>query len=199
MIGEYQLSSGTKLDNAGERVTLVDSVGAVIRDFTYNDKHPWPEAADGDGYSLTLIAPESNPDHGVAGNWRSSVSTGGTPGTSDSVALAGDPDTDGDDDGLTAFLEHALGSSDAVAGMAEVDLFTDPGGDLVFRFRRNLAADDVTYTVQVSTNLLDWVAPGPEFSFESETVVAGGRSEVEWRGTRTGGLRWFVRLHLQSR
>ena len=59
------------LDNDGERVALADATGTLIVAFTYNDKHPWPESADGDGYSLTLIAPGTNPDHGDPLNWRS--------------------------------------------------------------------------------------------------------------------------------
>ena len=36
--------------------------------------------ADGDGFSLELISPESNPDHNDAKNWQLSSVAGGSPG-----------------------------------------------------------------------------------------------------------------------
>jgi hypothetical protein len=72
--GEY---SG-RLDNAGERVRLLDGEGGVILDFTYKTFSPWPESADGTGPSLEVIDPETYLSSPF--NWRASLASGGTPG-----------------------------------------------------------------------------------------------------------------------
>jgi len=67
-----------KLANSGERIALVDANGVIIDAVTYDDDNPWPEAADGDGFSLVIE------DAGLANdlvfNWQVSASNGGTPG-----------------------------------------------------------------------------------------------------------------------
>jgi hypothetical protein len=62
-----------------------------------------------------------------------------------------------DYDGLTAWLEYAIGTSDAssASGPGATSLERDVIG-LAFTFSRNLAADDVIYTVETSTDLLNW-------------------------------------------
>ena len=73
-------ANSTNLDNSGERLQLVDALGAVIRDFSYNDQPPWPTSPDGEGPCLVLIRPETNPDHSIGTNWRASATLGGSPG-----------------------------------------------------------------------------------------------------------------------
>ncbi|NRB28267.1 MAG: CotH kinase family protein, partial [Roseibacillus sp.] len=68
------------LNNDGERLIITDSNGAVVLDLTYNDADPWPISADGDGYSLVLINPESQPDLNDPASWRTSASGHGNPG-----------------------------------------------------------------------------------------------------------------------
>ena len=46
--GEFAPS---RLDNAGERIHLVNALGATIQDFTYNDSLPWPTESGFPGYS----------------------------------------------------------------------------------------------------------------------------------------------------
>jgi hypothetical protein len=72
-----------RLDNAGERLTLVGAGGLLLRDFAYDDKLPWPPAADGSGYSLVLLEPAANPDHAQPANWSASPLIGGSPGGAD--------------------------------------------------------------------------------------------------------------------
>ena len=80
-IGEF--NNGTSLSNGGERLHLVDLANNNIKEFSYDDKFPWPEKADGEGFSLVLIQPQNNPDHSNFNNWIQSSSIQGSPGTED--------------------------------------------------------------------------------------------------------------------
>jgi len=65
------------LSGAGELIRLFDQTGNLIDSLTYDDEHPWPTAADGNGPTLELINPGN--DNSYASNW--SVSFGfGSPG-----------------------------------------------------------------------------------------------------------------------
>jgi hypothetical protein len=117
------------LANNGERMQLVDTNSAVIRDFFYDDDTPWPETADGDGPSLVLRAPAANPDHANATNWTVSVQPGGMPSGSPASQtfaawrgllwnplnatnnLVSGPAADPDGDGACNYLEYVFGSS----------------------------------------------------------------------------------------
>ncbi|MFT5407546.1 MAG: hypothetical protein ACI9NC_000251 [Verrucomicrobiales bacterium] len=114
-----------------------------------------------------------------------------TPGGSDATTFAGDPNADGDNDGSTAFLEYFLGSSDAVANSdglptIETGLFDDGTGTLrpypTFSFQINLAADDVTYEVQRSTDLAagTWTS-ATTGSYISMTDNDDGTATAVWR------------------
>jgi hypothetical protein len=81
-------ANATSLSNGGEHVLLLGADNSVIKDFTYNNKAPWPASADGLGPCLVLINPTSNPDHTNAGNWRPSTVIGGTPGASDATSYS---------------------------------------------------------------------------------------------------------------
>ncbi|MCB1100450.1 MAG: lamin tail domain-containing protein, partial [Verrucomicrobiae bacterium] len=70
----------SQLSNSGERLKLSFGAGLGLRDFDYNDKAPWPETADGDGFSLVLKDPASNPDHSDGSNWIASATLNGNPG-----------------------------------------------------------------------------------------------------------------------
>ena len=77
--GEY---SG-QLDNGGERITLISTSTDTIFSIKYNDKSPWPESPDGEGYSL--VPKELNPtgDLNDPLNWRASYEINGSPGKDD--------------------------------------------------------------------------------------------------------------------
>ncbi|MBN1672820.1 MAG: lamin tail domain-containing protein [Kiritimatiellae bacterium] len=72
---------GGGLDNAGERISLLDCDGRTVCSVRYNDKDPWPETADGEGFSLVAVDP--NAELNDAGNWRASNLIGGSPGYDD--------------------------------------------------------------------------------------------------------------------
>ena len=75
-----------QLSNSGERITLVNAAGISVISLEYKDSAPWPESADGSGFSLVprrLLPgmPLSDPS-----GWRASFSVGGSPGSSDPEA-----------------------------------------------------------------------------------------------------------------
>lgn len=70
-----------KLSNKGEKLVLADGAGRVVASVRYNDKMPWPETADGGGYSLVLDNPAGDPDNGLS--WAPSNELNGTPGKDD--------------------------------------------------------------------------------------------------------------------
>ncbi|HKQ39498.1 MAG TPA: lamin tail domain-containing protein [Verrucomicrobiae bacterium] len=67
-----------RLDNGGERLTILDPRGHTVLSLDYNDANGWPTAADGRGYSLEIVDPNGDPDDPA--NWRASTSVNGTPG-----------------------------------------------------------------------------------------------------------------------
>ncbi|MGI9241158.1 MAG: CotH kinase family protein, partial [Verrucomicrobiales bacterium] len=188
--GEFAPS---KLDNAGERIHLVDALGATIQDFTYNDKSPWPAEAGFPGYSLVLITGgTSMPDLTLAENWRSSSELGGNPDTSDSTPLVGDPVADSDGDDLKLLLEHALGTSDdngdqgpdafgASVEAIEVDDITSDY--LVVTFQRQLGADDVDIDIELSSDGTNWSGGPGMVEFVSQSNHGDGTSTVRYRST----------------
>jgi hypothetical protein len=82
-----------RLSNGGETLTLVDSSGAIVQQFVYDDA--WYPITDGDGFSLELVD-ASQADLGLwnqAASWVPSGPTGGTPGRG--ITLLGDVNFDG--------------------------------------------------------------------------------------------------------
>jgi len=72
------------LDNGGERIELEDALGQTIHNFRYKDG--WYEITDGMGFSLTMKDPQSSDPNAWdrKGGWRTSASSGGSPGWDDS-------------------------------------------------------------------------------------------------------------------
>jgi len=77
--GEYE----GFLDNAGEKITLINFVGDTIFSIRYNDRAPWPIAADGKGYSLVPDALNPVGDQNNPAHWRTSFNINGSPGKDD--------------------------------------------------------------------------------------------------------------------
>ena len=217
VVGEWQFDD--KLSNGGENVKLSLGSGTAIIEFTYDDVAPWPTSPDGGGYSLTLIAPDqSQPsDHSDPFAWRASAQQGGTPGRTDGLdfdtwaqtnglgagaSMSADPDKDG----LNNLMEYALASnplvdsrSDLPTGetkLIEVDGTT--ASYLTITFRRQLAASDLTYTVELSGNLAAW-DPDTAVQVSSSDHGDGTASEV-WRAPMplTTDPRQFVRLRVNN-
>jgi hypothetical protein len=74
--GEYD----GQLDNNGETIALNTATGDTLIKIRYNDKYPWPNSADGAGYSV--VPREQNPykDQNDGSNWMASNEIHGNPG-----------------------------------------------------------------------------------------------------------------------
>lgn len=68
------------------------------------------------------------------------------------AALSADPDNDG----ITNFLEYALGLSPSAHDALGLPSITQDGSSLSLTFRKNRVASGLTYTVQSSTDLSAW-------------------------------------------
>lgn len=152
--GEFEGS----LSKAGDTLTLLDSTGAVLRGFAYGDSTPWPEAADGRGYSLVLSDPTADPT--VAANWRTSVDTGANPGASDTVPFSGE---------VMAY----------VFGNDSPDLTFDAATRTLL-CRRRPGSDAVILTPQRSEDLQNWQSGPGAFVFAGETRDATGKMWQKW-------------------
>ncbi|MCP5061145.1 MAG: T9SS type A sorting domain-containing protein [Ignavibacteriae bacterium] len=78
---------GRQLDNGGEKVEFVNTANKIIFSFEYNDKSPWAEEADGDGYSLVSLKTNPNGNPNNASYWLKSATVGGSPGENDIVSF----------------------------------------------------------------------------------------------------------------
>ncbi len=109
---------GGSLNNAGERISLLDRQGDIVCSVEYDDAPPWPATPDNGGHSLELIDPAG--DLQTISNWQASAQPKGTPGTAGPAPAA--PDVI-----LSEFLaQPAAGGADFVElhnrGAAAVDI-----------------------------------------------------------------------------
>jgi len=110
-----------------------------------------------------LIAPQTNPDHNNPLNWR--TGTNPNPGTSDSVSFASwqtassqpDPNADTDGDGLSAFLEYALGSDPSAPSVPPLPTLTrQPDGSALYVLTLPPTPDDARWEIQNGSGLTAW-------------------------------------------
>jgi hypothetical protein len=181
----------TNLDNGGERLVLVAADGGTIADFIYEDDAPWPNDADGRGYSLTLINPAAHPDYSNPLHWRASALLHGTPGTGDATVFTGDPGADADRDGLTARMEYALGTSDSDGGGAVPLWWNAPDGTV--SFRRSAMADDAVPLLEASTDLTAWSGA---WTLARRERLPGGAEELVFSPPDGTAARVYLRLRL---
>ncbi len=170
------------LDNGGSPMLLRRADGGVIQSFAYSDDPPWPVEADGDGYSLVLINPRSNPDLNNPLSWRASaVAPGGSPGGTDTQSYAqwkaahGNPadDADSDGDGLSTRLEYIMGGDPAVADQGLRPQYTlEADGSITLTVRRSVLAEEVIPVVQSATDLSTW-GTAANVTFVSTQRIAG--------------------------
>ena len=198
-----------RLDNSGERLTLLDTNDTVIRDFIYDDELPWP-LADGSTFSLVLKSPEIPiPDHGLATSWVASNIAGGAPGSAAEFGFLGNSESDDDGDQYTALMEYALGTNDNLYGDAApriavtTDAFTVEAATnnyLVITYVRNLFAQNaVTLIPELSYDLATWDSDA-EVTFLSETNHLDGTATVSYRSTHPidARVKAFIRLRARQ-
>lgn len=168
-----QFLNDTALANTGERLTLVQPDGTVIRDFSYDDALPWPAEADGSGPSLILMAADAAHatdawhSHGL--NWRASAVPGGTPGTADPGGYAAwktvhgltRDDDDSDADGLPALLEYATGSDPATSHTGQLPTIVATATGPELHLITDAALSGVALRVESSITLSAWVPESP--------------------------------------
>ncbi len=172
-----------KLSNSGERLLMTLRDGTVIQEIRYNDKEPWPESPDGDGPSLELKDPTSAADPNEGNSWQASAQTGGSPGVIGDLAPPV-ADDDQDNDGLSKFLENALGTSDldptsGPSAFAISQRFLEVNGNAsVYWVATNSRAEEaanLAFTLEETSDLLTW-----ENASEWE-LVSDESGILEWR------------------
>lgn len=215
--GEFD--SDSKLSNNGESITINAADGSVIRSFRYEDSAPWPEAADGNGFSLVLNSPESAPDHAVAANWRASGTADGTPGEAEAVSLYDDwreeffnpafpafllisaPGADPDGDGHQNIMEYALGTNPSDATdipHLQVSISQDAGSDwLTVQYAQRNPQIDYDLVAEFSSDGKTWT-PGALDNVGSPSIDAQGRAVVTKRSTSPLSAADTVLLRLRA-
>jgi len=217
IVGEFT----GNLSNSGERLALL-SGAQTIRDFSYADGGDWPQSADGEGPSLMLRDPFSNPDHAQPTNWIASSIPGGLPGdtapllsfdawraflwgpSSLTNAAVSGAAADPDGDGIVNYAEFALGlhPKRVQSNKEPLALIENIGGTnyLTMRFNVSSAAAGVNVRFQVSGNLSDWVEGPPATELLSTTPNIDGTVSYQYRDTTPiqGDAYHFVRLRISG-
>lgn len=201
--GAAPLIAGTYagvLKNSGETLTLVDASNAVIKSFSYSDSAPWPKDADGDGRSLVLNNPVTNPNHALASSWRPSAQINGAPGAVDSAVLPIDLFGDDDGNGFSNLYDYATGASGKLSLTSE--LFTPTSGVAAnyfyFRHPRSLLADNVNFIIESSTDLVSWTPMA--LVYVSTVLNSGSSATATYRSAQSVdeiGQTFFVRFKVQ--
>ena len=202
-----------KLNNGGERIKLSFGAGVPIRDFSYDDKTPWPTEPDGAGFSLVIKSENASTDPNVAANWKSSSVPFGTPGRD---ILSGpfaewmaaqsqaNPYSNFGSSSLSNLLAYSLGADfkanpdTALPNMIVVENEGISYPALSYRLRQE--ASDLTHRVEVSENLQTWqsgdaltviVAPPFNNGDGTDTHIVRSIYPLDMKSSR------FLRLHVE--
>jgi hypothetical protein len=194
--------NGTNLSGS-ERLTLVDSLGAIVCSFVYNATAtgPWPRTeTSGTGAALVLVRPETSPNPALGVNWRASLTTHPAPGADDrpdldlwQTANFGGPTdlgADPEQDGLANLLEFALGldphAIDEPSRQPSLSLVTyDPGTGpvpaLMLTFRRQQFLETLSWQIESSATLGDWSAASGSLETVAIAPHGDGTETVTYR------------------
>ncbi len=77
-----------RLANDGERIALLDGRGNLVTAVEFSDDAPWPETADNEGPSMSVVDPHGDPQSPY--NWRASRRDNGSAGLVNSVVSVPD-------------------------------------------------------------------------------------------------------------
>ena len=174
--GEYE----GRLRNSGETLVLLDADGKAIQRILYDDDEPWPESADGEGYSLVLLDPGSRGDPADPANWAPSKEIGGSPGRGEDGAMpptildyahwrvlafsedqlgretVSGPLADADGDGRPTLVEYAAGSWPLKPDAESVLSLTVDASGVTLSWVQRRALSGVTFGLEASTDLRRW-------------------------------------------
>ena len=133
--------------------------------------------------SLVLIAAASNPDHGVASNWRAATPSPGS-APADSLPPPADPLGDDDGDGVPNILAHVAGGAPAIEIV-----------EGLVSFERDVRADALL-EMETSTDMITWESSGTDAV--SRTELGADRERLAWFvPTGAGSPRGFVRFRVK--
>jgi len=192
----------------------------IIRDFAYGDGGVWPASADGEGPSLLLRDPFSNPDHAVATDWIPSAIPGGLPsgsatpltfeawrelfwppGALTNLLISG-LGADPDGDGFPNFAEYALGlhpnrPQATKRPYAAIETIGQ-GRYLTLQYNVSTAATEATVTFEVSSNLVDWLTGPPNTELLWSAPNFDGTTTIKFRDLSPADTTpyHFLRLHV---
>ena len=188
-----------RLGNSGDVLRLYSARGTLIREVSYGTQAPWPALTSGEGFSLTLLRPESNPNPNQSTSWRASVRPEGSPGTSDSIQFAGSPGVDADGNGRADLVDYALGDGSGLVAVLEPDL--EQNLRLRIHLQRVLGADGAVVALETSgTADGPWVPIGETFEWVGSRLVRPGLGEFQYRALEKIDERdaTFVRVIVRS-
>ena len=214
--GEYT----GNLSNGGERLALLNDTN-IVKEFAYNNSGAWPASADGDGPSLLLVNPFSNPDHAQATNWVASAMPGGMPGGSAAPvsfdrwrelfwgansftnATISGPEGDPDADGLPNFAEYALGLNPMRTQPTRSKMhlsFETVGTEnfLTLEYLRSATGYGYSLVLQSSSNLVNWadITEDLETLSAEETLEGTVRFKQRRRTPLSPSGREFLRMQI---
>ncbi len=122
-------------DNAGEYILLRNNAGEKIFSFTYDDHIPWPEQADGGGYTLTSHEKNPTGDPNDYSYWVASSVEGGSPFSDDN----------GPSD-IQSFTE--------MTGQFNFFIYPNPTGRFLHIVKKSVATDKAELKIFGSNGLL---------------------------------------------
>ncbi len=174
--GEF--GNDSKLSNNGESITLLAANSTIIKSFTYSDDFPWPTTANGEGFTLNLVEPETNPDHSLPESWQSSEQIDGSPGgiirspgyaswirdnfdpASPDFASISAPGSDPDSDAIENSMEYAFGTDPNTSGdrpeMEALIVNADGNDYFAIRFLARENANDLQISGEISSDSVSW-------------------------------------------
>ncbi len=210
-----------RLSDSGETLTLITRDGETVTSFAYNDREPWPELADGDGYSLVLANTGLTVDPQLAASWAASSASGGSPGSLDQSNEPTEPaptyeawratvftedqltndaissmHADFDRDGLSTVAEYVFATSptEANAGGLTVGRASDGAIEIQLTKRRGLPQN--VLQIDLSTDLKQWDPAGTTLTFISSADLDAETIRESYRSSAsaTGYLRLRITL-----
>ncbi len=204
VIGPYP----DQLDNAGEVIELRRADGSLLLSMAYDDIQPWPTIADGDGFSLVLVAPYSLPDLSHPLSWRASaLNNGGTPGADDAVSYAtwktanGNHADEADIDGdcLTTAMEYFTGGNPQVAEQTLLPTYVrEPDGKVLLSITRSVQAQHAALYPEGTNDLAGWTPANFSLISNNRLTTPAGVDRLTFRITPPpNAMKYFMRFRFQ--